>query len=236
MGRGRWVLASAPFPPYQSLTLAFMATPKQFPETAAPRLKTVSWRWSQAAGSAHRGWDRCTGLKEGNQAERHGPYSQHSHVTHADTHRAHRVRTPLYNQVTCGQGSRALRARPGTAQPLPALTADSAPHASTHTNWGGRRGGLQPVLCMSDLVLTCARMLVPTLFWVWHACFLCVCQATPLCHVPVCQSVSVLPPDVCFVPSWTDALAPYFPPRPCPRPQPTRTTDPEARGPASAQP
>lgn len=71
--------------------------------------------------------------------------------------------------------------------------------------------GCRPVLCMSDLVLTCARMLVPTLFWVWHACFLCVCQATPLCHVPLCQSVSVLPPDVCFVPSWTDALAPYFP-------------------------
>lgn len=67
VGRGRWMLASAWFPPYQSITLAFVATPRAISREGSSRVKTAFWSWSQAAASAHSGWDGCPGLEEGNR-------------------------------------------------------------------------------------------------------------------------------------------------------------------------
>lgn len=153
--------------------------------------------------------------------------------------RAHRTHTPPCYQLSEVKAARpAWPAGQAVFQHLLAPTAGSAPRtALTRTGREARRG-CWPALCMSDLALTCARDAGPD-------CALGVACLFPP-PVPSCHSVHVparvrVPPRICCVSSWTNALSPVFsqmPSQPCTpalgpsRPEPQTQKPP---GPASAQ-
>lgn len=152
-------------------------------------------------------------------------------MTHTDTHRAPHMHTPLYNQVIRSQGSRALEAGkvPGASHSYSRLCA-SRQHPY---ELGGKHGpGCWPALCMSDLAPMCARD--PGFDSVLGVACLFPLRVPSLHHMSMPQCVSMLPPHVCFVSSWTRSPSPVFSktpsltPRLCPRPHQTGTTNPGA--------
>lgn len=123
-------------------------------------------------------------------------------------------------------------------QHLLAPTPGSAPHTSTHTNWARSTDGLLACSLHVCLALTCARDAGPDSVLGVVCLFPLPVPSCHSVHVPVCVRV---PPLICFVPSWTNALSPVFsqmPSHPCtPALGPSRT-EPQTQkplGPASAQ-
>lgn len=148
--------------------------------------------------------DGCTGLTEGNWAEhRQGPL-QHPYTPSP----ARDTRTPT-GHTACThlsiirlqevKAAEPCLTSPRWFQHLLTLTPGSAPHTSTHTKWARSVGWVADLSSACLTLRLCVPMiLVLPLFWMWHAYFLCVCQATTMCPCPsvcpCCRPMSVWSP------------------------------------------